>query len=240
MCTFNKNFNTYMKGNFWGNPAFILKGKILSYPSLWNTSNPSNLFHAWQHGARASVTDPWSPCRDGSMSSLWTQWPRATGWGPVHRWWRISLSAIKHTSFTTPQWCRFLKAHLGLVYTNGPWSQTMEDGLFPWSDFLKNQLTKSLELWLRVNQMWTKRNGHAPKNECADFFNICAKRAILKRKEKNSILLSLSTLPPKKIINFYYTVIKIVCHGPLPFFFFFLHQSASFASLTTKPVGPCQ
>ena len=27
MCTFNKNFNTYMKGNFWGNPSFW-KGKF--------------------------------------------------------------------------------------------------------------------------------------------------------------------------------------------------------------------
>ena len=27
MCTFNKNFNTYMKGNIWGNPSFW-KGKF--------------------------------------------------------------------------------------------------------------------------------------------------------------------------------------------------------------------
>jgi hypothetical protein len=27
MCTFNKNFTTYMKGNFWGNPSFW-KGKF--------------------------------------------------------------------------------------------------------------------------------------------------------------------------------------------------------------------
>ena len=54
----------------------------------------------------------------------------------------------------------------------------MEDGLFswsdlmvqlPWSDFLKNQFTKPLGSSLGVNQMWTKRNDHAPKSECADF-----------------------------------------------------------------------
>ena len=51
----------------------------------------------------------------------------------------------------------------------------MDDGLFPWfdfmfqlpwSDFLKLQFTKRVGPSLGVNQMWTKRNDHAPKNEC--------------------------------------------------------------------------
>ena len=67
---------------------------------------------------------------------------------------------------------------------HGPWSRTMEDGLFPWYDFmvqlpgstfLKNQFTKSLGPSLGVNGMCTKRNDHAPKSEC-----ICPERAVLK------------------------------------------------------------
>jgi hypothetical protein len=32
--------------------------------------------------------------------------------------------------------------------------------------------------------MWTKRNDHALKSECDDFFNICSKREVLKNKNK--------------------------------------------------------
>ena len=51
-----------------------------------------------------------------------------------------------------------------------PWSPTMEDGLFSWSNFLKNQFTKSLGLTLGANQMWIKRNDHASKNEWTYYF----------------------------------------------------------------------
>jgi hypothetical protein len=50
-----------------------------------------------------------------------------------------------------------------------------------------------------INRMWTKRNDHAPKNECDNFFYICSKRAILKIKIKLIILLSSSSLPPKNL-----------------------------------------
>ena len=49
-------------------------------------------------------------------------------------------------------------------------------GVFLWCDLmvqvdsLENQVVKPLELSLSVNCMWTKRNDHATKNECADFF----------------------------------------------------------------------
>ena len=33
---------------------------------------------------------------------------------------------------------------------------------------------------LGVNPMWTERNDHAPKSECADFFSICPKRTVVK------------------------------------------------------------
>ena len=43
-----------------------------------------------------------------------------------------------------------------------------------WADFLKNKM-KALGPSLRVNQMWTKKNDHAPKIERIDFFNTCPK-----------------------------------------------------------------
>ena len=36
---------------------------------------------------------------------------------------------------------------------------------------------------LGVIRMWTKRNDHAPKSECADVFNVSLKRAILKKNQ---------------------------------------------------------
>jgi hypothetical protein len=41
-------------------------------------------------------------------------------------------------------------------------------------------------LTLGFNQMWTKRDGHAPKNECVDFLDICPKKVcfILRKKTK--------------------------------------------------------
>lgn len=57
-----------------------------------------------------------------------------------------------------------LHYYKGLGFT--PW--TMEDGLFPWSDFrglvfLRNQFTKSLGPSLGVNRIWTERNGPCTK-----------------------------------------------------------------------------
>ena len=80
-----------------------------------------------------------------------------------------------------------------------PWSNLMVQ--LSWSDFLKNQFTKPLGPSLIVNRMWTKRNDHAPNNECVDFFNICPKKAILKQLKFGhfcGLLLSSSPLSPKK------------------------------------------
>ena len=61
---------------------------------------------------------------------------------------------------------------------HGPRSKTMEDGIFPWSDFmvqlpwfdfLRNQFTKPLGPSLGLHPMWTKRNDRASTNECDDF-----------------------------------------------------------------------
>ena len=90
--------------------------------------------------------------------------------------------------------------YLGPVYTMDqksdhgrwpfPWSDLMVQ--LPWSDFLRKNNLQSL--WgpsLGVNQMWSKRNNHAPKSECVFFlfFNICPKRAFKKKDSSLTILL---------------------------------------------------
>ena len=64
------------------------------------------------------------------------------------------------------------KARVGLHY--GPWSRTMEEGLFQWSKFmvrlLEKYVLKALGPSLGVNQVWTKKNDHASESECVDFF----------------------------------------------------------------------
>ena len=94
-----------------------------------------------------------------------------------------------HGIFCT--WRRALRAGLH----HGPWSRIMEDDLSPWSDsmiqlswsdFLKNKFIKPLGPSLSVNQMWIKKNDHAPKSACVDFcfFYICPKMPFLKKKFK--------------------------------------------------------
>jgi hypothetical protein len=72
---------------------------------------------------------------------------------------------------------------------------------------------------LGVNQMSTKRNGHAPISEHADFFDICPKYVVLRQTLvwPFSCLLLCSCPPfPKK--TYKYIIIKtFLCHGPLPF-----------------------
>jgi len=120
----------------------------------------------------------------------------------------------------------------------------MEDVLFsrsnltiqlPWSDFLKKSIYKAFGPSLALNQMWTKRNDHAPKSECADFL-IYVQKTSLKFKLQLffCFLLSSSSLPPKNPLKFYYNIIS------LPWALAIFYQSTSFASPTTKPVGLCQ
>ena len=89
------------------------------------------------------------------------------------------------------KWCGIPKS-LRVGLHNGPCSRTMENSLFswsnfmvqfPWFDFLKYQFSKLLGPSLGVNQMWTKRNDHAPKCEWADYFNICRKMVVLKKNQ---------------------------------------------------------
>ena len=84
-----------------------------------------------------------------------------------------------------------------------------------WSDFLKKSITKPLGPSLGVNRMWTKRNDHATKSECVDFFNICPKRVVLKEgRKKSSLIFRLSSFvftsqKKKKPLNIYYNNIYL-------------------------------
>jgi hypothetical protein len=104
---------------------------------------------------------------------------------------------------------------------HGSWSQTMKNGLFPWSNlmfqlpwsnFSKKQFTKPLGPSQGVNPMCTKKNDHAPKSECVDFSNKLLKKRSFGKTQVwpfFCLLLSSLSLLPKKLI--------FLCHGPLPF-----------------------
>ena len=56
-----------------------------------------------------------------------------------------------------------------------PWKMAFFHGSISWSNFhglisLKKKSTKLLGPSLGVTRMWTKKNDHAPKNECVGFF----------------------------------------------------------------------
>ena len=56
--------------------------------------------------------------------------------------------------------------------------------------FIENAFFETLGPSLGVNRTWTKGNDHAPKSECADFFSICPKMAVLEKKLIFCLLLS--------------------------------------------------
>ena len=72
-----------------------------------------------------------------------------------------------------------------------PFSMVQLDGPHFMVRFLKKTIYKAFGPLTSVNQMWTKKNDRAPNNECADFFNLCLKKAVLKEKNLSlTILLS--------------------------------------------------
>jgi len=68
-----------------------------------------------------------------------------------------------------------------------------------------------------------------PKSECAHYFSVCPKREVLKKISSLTILLSSSSLPPKKITNN-----LLSQHLFLPWALAFFYKSTSFASPTAK------
>ena len=90
-----------------------------------------------------------------------------------------------------------------------PFSMVWLDGPTFMVRFLQFSSTKPLGPLLGVNRMWTKRNDHAPKNECAHYFNIiCAKRAILKKIKFDHSLVFIFSSPQKSFLIVY--IINII------------------------------
>ena len=99
-------------------------------------------------------------------------------------------------------------------------------------------------LSLGENCTWIKRSEHTSRSGCADFFNICPKMAILwLLRDLFSLLLWFLPLNYSNVWqrkreernnrkNIYYNGIS------LPWSHDFCSERTSFASLTTKPVGP--
>ena len=120
----------------------------------------------------------------------------------------------------------------------GPWMMAFSHGPTSMVWFLIIIIiiiTESLGPSLGINWMWTKRNDHAPRTECVDFFWYMPKKGIFEfffLKFDHSLVFScLHFLFPKNIhYNFIVTI--FLCYGPLFF--------TSFASPIIKPVGPCQ
>ena len=101
----------------------------------------------------------------------------------------------------------------------GPWSRTMEDGLFPWSDymvwlswsdFLKNQFTKLLGLHLGVKFIVDQKEWPCTRKWMCLFFNIWLKRQFSQKQSWTILLSSLVfvfSLPPRPKIKIHWTFI---------------------------------
>ena len=100
-----------------------------------------------------------------------------------------------------------------------------------------------LSFSLDVNQMWTKRNDHAPKNECVHFLNICPKGVdfllfyFILEFDHSIVFSCLCLLLPPIICIYIYISLKfyynnIVSYGALVFFY----QSIYFASPLQNPL----
>ena len=111
--------------------------------------------------------------------------------GVISLWHQILTYISKRSIFIpfqlkyelNPSWCNMHNHYEGRFT---PWTMKSDHARWPYFmvRYLKDQYTKSLGPSLGVNRLWTKMNDHAPKSECADFFNICRKRAILKKRSQ--------------------------------------------------------
>ena len=72
------------------------------------------------------------------------------------------------------------------------WTMKSDHGRWPLSMVRLHEklVLRALDPSIGVNQIWTKKNDHAPKSEGADFFNTCPKTAILRTNSSLTILLS--------------------------------------------------
>jgi hypothetical protein len=124
-------------------------------------------------------------------------------------------------------------------HESGPWKMAFSHGPTSMVQFLENRFTMPLDPSLGVNQMWTKRNDHAPNVNMLTLLNICPQRAVVKNNKSRliiSYLLLSSSLSQKNIslIMFYCNIMA------LPWALAFFYWRTYFASPIAKYVGPYQ
>ena len=149
-------------------------------------------------------------------------------------------TSVSTNSFVTSGWFslfvegRFPPRTMKSVHGRWPSSMVRHDGptYGPISFLFLNQFTKPLGPSLGVNRMWTKRNDHAPKNECASFLlKYMSKRVALKRKEKKR----------KENLTFTILLSFLVIIFSFPIFLFWCKMKWSwdkFNKPITNPTGP--
>ena len=109
----------------------------------------------------------------------------------------------------------------------------------PWKDhgptfmvwFLKNSVYKAFGPLTRCKLDVDREEWPCIKGKCVDFFNICPKRVVLKRKKRSSLTIPLSSLvfifsSPKKTHSIF-IITSFLCHGPLSFSTIALHLPLS-------------
>ena len=134
---------------------------------------------------------------------------------------------------------------------HGPWSWTMEDGLFfhgPtwWSNFfglisLKKNIYKVFGPLTRCKPNVDQKEERpcTKKWMCCLFLNIGPKTAFLDfffKFDHSFVLSCLCLLFPKRKFHWFFIITIFSLHGPLSSFY----QSTCFASPNAKPVGPCE
>ena len=131
--------------------------------------------------------------------------------------------------------------HWGLVsivdHEAGPWKMAFFHNPTWWSDF-HGPISQNIDL----QSLWalTRCKPKVDQEEwlctekwtCWFYFVICSKMAILKRKEKTSLTILLSSLPQIFPLEYYYNNIT------LPWGLAIFHLTTSFAWPTAKPIGP--
>ena len=133
------------------------------------------------------------------------------------------------------------------VLHHGPWSRTMEDRLFPWSnfmihlpcsDFFKKSIYRVFGSLIRCESNVDHKEWPCTKSECAEFILIYVQKGRFWKEKKIQVcclLLSSSTRPQK---TFHYTNDYDIIS--LSWALVFFYWNTSLTSLTTKSVGSCQ
>ena len=136
----------------------VFESQLCTLESIFGSS--------YQCPTRLSHGSPYAPCFMRFLLSH--PYLGASPCYQVFAWWNILiyLQSSRLTYLTGPVYA--MDHDVGpskMAFSNGPCSCPTS---MIW--LLKNIVLKALGPSLGVNRMWTKKNDHAPKSECADFF----------------------------------------------------------------------